>query len=229
MRKVIFVLLCICILLCGCENIRQNSTQTPPAAQPGTYTLLPMKQNSDPVDVQIIDQFLSTCSHASGHYETMKQNVPDILTYLRDVTPDFLKDKCSIYRFPYAAPTGLSGDTFLVYDGEVFVLGEAVGCHGVTEFAYIEQESGETLYFIYSFGSGLHRSHIGAFDFRTKQITNTDGLLFQKQDICFRLSEDSQTLGICQAEIRWPTFDVVSIEISPGSILYEDVLELEFK
>mgnify|MGYP003291503748 CR=1 FL=1 len=229
MRKLFFVLICLCILLWGCENNQQDSTHAPLAKQPGTYTLLTMEENTDPVDVQIIDRFLASNAYGFGYYETLKQNVPDILSYLRNVTPDLLKDQCSIYRFSYDTHTGLNGETFLIYEDEVFVLGKAVGCHGVTEFAYIEQESGEKLYFIYSFGSGLHRSHIGAFDFRTKQLTHTDGLLFQRQDITFCLSQDLQTLGVCQAEIRWPNFDAVSIEITPGNILYEDVLELDFK
>ena len=229
MRKLFFVLICLSILLCGCENNQQDSTHAPLAQQPGTYTLLTMEENTDPVDVQIIDRFLASNTYGFGFYETLKQNVPDILSFLKNITPAALKDKCSIYRFPYTASTGLGGDTFLVYDGDVFVLGEAIGCNGVSEFAYLEKETGDQLYFIYSFGSGQHRSHIGVFDFNTKQTTATDGGLFQRQDICFYLSADTQTLGIRQAEIRWPDLDVLSIEISPGDILYEDILALDFQ
>ena len=148
------------------------------------------------------------------------------MSYLLNVTPAVLEDKCEIYRFTYEISSGLAGVTFLVYQGEVYPLGVAVGGYGITEFAYINDGVRDKLYFIYSWGSGFFRSHVGVFDFKTKQ--EMASIPFSLQDISFSLSEDGKKLGICQAEIYGENWDTEGVRIARGDLLYEDILELNF-
>ena len=210
MKRITTLLLCLllAVSILGCSNTG------------GIYSIFPMKQTSGAVDQQIINEFLTDYQN----YEEIQNNVPDILSYLKNITPDSLNEICSIYRFTYETDTSLAGETFLVYDNSVYPLGCAVGGYGVTEFAYTDN----TLYFIYSWGSGMHRSHIGAFDFNTKEITDHGGLEYKDQDIAFCLSEDGNTLGICQAQICWKNWDTLAVTIEKGECLYPDITTLIF-
>jgi hypothetical protein len=217
MKRIMTLLLCVLLVVSvlGCSEAK------------GIYSVFPMKQTASAVNQQIIDNFLTNNENYSN-YEEIQKNVPDILSYLVNITPDTLKEICSIYRFSYEPGTSLSGETFLIYENRVYPLGCAVGGYGITEFAYTSNNGNNTLYFIYSWGSGIHRSHIGAFNFNTKEITDHGELAFRDQDIAFYLSEDGNTLGICQAQIRWENWDVLAVAIEKGECLYQDINTLIF-
>lgn len=79
---------------------------------------------------------------------------------LFDVTPSRIKGSYRIYKYQYSTAS------FLEYKDKIYPLGEFFGGHGVTQLAEYEHEETSLLYYIYSFGSGRHRTQIGAFDFK---------------------------------------------------------------
>ena len=221
MRKAFCLILCFLLTICisGCN------------AEKGPYEILPMEQVRGKVDTKIIDQFL-TDNDEYYFYKEIKNNHPTILSELVNITPKALKNKCSIYRFHYGKGGGLAGEAFLIYDGAVYSLGKGGGGWGVTEFAYINQDEQDKLYFIYSWGSGMHHSHIGAFDFSSKVLTDTGSLYYEfgDIDIAFCLSEDGQTLGICKAEIFWSDWGaeyLLEVDIDKGEYIC-DISAFEF-
>lgn len=185
------------------------------------YKIFEMKINNDAVDKEQMHEYLLNNDDFS--YEEILENEPDLMTKLYNVTPKEIK-KCSIYRFSYEGCGGLGGETFLVYDDEVYSLGNAFGGYGVTEFAYRNTKQENILYYIYSCGSGLHRSGVGAFDFKTKTMSvylgDPNELSFLgAEDISFYISDGY--LGICKAEISWKSSDSFEVDIVDGeSILY---------
>lgn len=222
MKKAFCLVLCFWLMSCisGCNTSK------------GPYTILPMEQVRGKVDTEMIDRFL-TDNDDYDFYGELKINHPTILSELVNVTPKALKDKCSIYRFHYGKGGGLAGEAFLIYDGAVYPLGKGGGGWGVTEFAYINQDGQDQLYFIYSYGSGMHHSHIGLFDFTTKQLMDTGSLYYEfgDIDIAFCLSEDGKTLGICEAEIYWSDWGaeyLLEVDIEKGEYVC-DISEFEFK
>lgn len=223
MRKTFCLVLCVLFIVCisGCNTAK------------GPYAILPMEQVHGKVDTEMIDRFL-TDNDDYDFYGELKINYPTILSELVNVTPKALKDKCSIYRFLFGkGGGGLAGEAFLVYDGAVYPLGTGFGGWGVTEFAYINQDGQDQLYFIYSWGSGMHHTHIGAFDFNSKELTDTGSLYYEfgDIDIAFCLSEDGQTLGICEAEIDWSDRGaeyLLEVDIEKGEYVC-DISEFEFK
>lgn len=70
----------------------------------------------------------------------------------------------------------LIGYSALLYDNEIYQLGEWFGSSGVTSFAIADlNEDGEfELYFTYSYGSGEPRSEVGYFDTASKEIITFD-------------------------------------------------------
>lgn len=188
----------------------------------GSCTVYPVKKANNSVDIYVIDRFLSSNSDYPN-YARIKYNVPDILSYLVNITPEQLRRKCTIYRFCYEPGTSLAGETFLIYGDEVYPIGNAFGGYGITEFAYQKNDDVDMLYFIYSWGSGIHLSHLGAFDFNKRTVIDNGGFGHVLGDIAFALTEGSETLGICKAEISWADWNTFDVTVTKGELVYEDV------
>ncbi len=89
-----------------------------------------------------------------------------------NITPDSFGENSGYLIFKY----DLSCASFLLYEHEVYPLGEWFGGFGVTSMALADLNGDgiQELYFTYSFGSGLHRSHIAYFDPVMKQVVPID-------------------------------------------------------
>lgn len=217
--KKILILFCLTFIIClsGCSN--------------SNYNIYEMKINNDSVDEKIMNEYVSS----DDDYTKLLENTPNLMSYLYNVTPKALKKKCDIYRFSYDECGKLGGETFLVYEDEVYQLGTAFGGYGVTEFAYIDTKDQNILYFIFSAGSGIHHSSIGAFDFDTKTLSyynpeKTDDPFNQPfagaNDIAFDVSEGY--LGICEATIGWKSNDTFEVNIIKGENVIYHIKAVDF-
>ncbi|OBZ11118.1 M56 family metallopeptidase [Bacillus sp. FJAT-26390] len=106
-----------------------------------------------------VDAFLALQKDFKSGYDTDK---------CYNITPESIKENAKYTIFKYAE----SSASFLLYEGEVYPLGEWFGGHGVTSMALADLDSdGEMeLYFTYSWGSGLHRSHAAYFNPSAKEV-----------------------------------------------------------
>lgn len=218
MKKfLIAIVALLCFILASCSN--------------SNYNIYEMKINNDPVDEKIMNEYVSS----DDDYTKLLENTPNLMSYLYNVTPKALKKKCAIYRFSYNECGKLGGETFLVYENQVYQLGTAFGGYGVTEFAYIDTNNQNILYFIFSAGSGIHRSAIGAFDFDTKtlscyspELTNDpyNQPFSGAEDIAFYTSEGY--LGICEATICWKSNDTFEVNIIKGENVIYHIKAIDF-
>lgn len=218
MKKFLIILVTLlCFILTSCSN--------------SNYNIYEMKINNDPVDEKIMNEYVSS----DDDYTKLLENTPNLMSYLHNVTPKALKKKCDIYRFSYDECGKLGGETFLVYEDQVYQLGTAFGGYGVTEFAYIDTKDQNKLYFIFSAGSGIHQSSIGAFDFDTKTLSYynpklTDDPFNQPfagaNDIAFHVSEGY--LGICEATIGWKSNDTFEVNIIKGENVIYHIKAVDF-
>jgi len=137
----------------------------------------------------------------------------------QNITSEYIQTNSGYRIFKYAA----SCASFLLYHGEVYPLGGWMGGLGVTSMslADLNQDGEQELYFTFSFGSGLHRSHVGFFDPGAKQVVvldyvhpNTDMMLAYDNQGKLCLYEASVVemdsfvdfcleKGECLAEIRY--------------------------
>lgn len=109
-----------------------------------------------------------------------QDGVKDFLKNLKDFNSGCNPDTCynitpgsfgvnsgySIFKFDASCAS------FLLYENKAYPLGEWFGGYGVTSMALddLNDDLKQELYFTYSFGSGLHRSHIAYFDPALKQV-----------------------------------------------------------
>ena len=89
-----------------------------------------------------------------------------------NITPDFIKENSDYSVFKYDT----SCASFLLYEGKVYSLGEWFGGFGVTSItlADLNADQKPELYFTYSWGSGLHHSHVAYFDPVGKKVVTLD-------------------------------------------------------
>jgi hypothetical protein len=89
-----------------------------------------------------------------------------------NVTPGDFDEASGYAVFKY----GTSCASFLLYENKVYPLGEWFGGFGVTSMVLndLNKDGKQELYFTYSFGSGLHRSHIAYFDPVLKQVVSIE-------------------------------------------------------
>ncbi len=89
-----------------------------------------------------------------------------------NITPDSFGEDTMYSVFKYDT----SCASFLLFEGKVYTLGEWFGGFGVTSMALadLNEDGLQELYFTYSFGSGIHRSHIAYFDPVLKKVVPID-------------------------------------------------------
>lgn len=89
-----------------------------------------------------------------------------------NITPLFIKENTEYSIFKYDQ----SCASFLLYNGEIYLMGEWFGGYGVTDMklADMNRDGRQELFFTFSWGSGIHRSQVGYFDPATSQVCLVD-------------------------------------------------------
>lgn len=103
-----------------------------------------------------------------------------------------------------------SCQSFLEFDGEIYDMGPYGGGYGVTQLAYYQEGDKHILYYILSYGSGIHRSEVYSFDFQERVIKKVEWLEIPIMvDIEFgeeTSSDDGFILSIYESELKFKSF-----------------------
>lgn len=67
-----------------------------------------------------------------------------------------------------------SCETFMEFDGVIYEMGPYFGGNGVTQLAYYHEGDKYVLYYILSYGSGIHRSEVYSFDFKERDVKKVE-------------------------------------------------------
>lgn len=180
-------------------------------------------QNADDIDLQELDTYLE--NEYGDRYVTLKSNNTDLLNQIYDVTPHELSNLAKIYRFFSSSNCGfLEAKTFIYYQKNFYSIGTSFGGYGVTQFAHFYSQTANMLYFIYSFGSGIHRSHIGIFDFFEREIKEVDDIIYD--DICFVYSSVTGIIDLYFATIGLSDKEPPTFDCFPDQLYRNNVLSL---
>lgn len=89
-----------------------------------------------------------------------------------NITPDFITNNSQFTIFKYNSSTA----SFLMFDNEIYILGEYFGGYGVTSMALadLDEDNQYEFYFTFSWGSGIHRSQAGYYNPASKKVVIFD-------------------------------------------------------
>ena len=212
---------CLSFSCASCSNFSFKSAKIYNAMSAKIYNV--SFQNADDIDLQELDTYLE--NEYGDRYVTLKSNNTDLLNQIYDVTPHELSNLAKIYRFFSSSNCGfLEAKTFIYYQKNFYSIGTSFGGYGVTQFAHFYSQTANMLYFIYSFGSGIHRSHIGIFDFFEREIKEVDDIIYD--DICFVYSSVTGIIDLYFATIGLSDKEPPTFDCFPDQLYRNNVLSL---
>lgn len=213
MKKVLsFIFSCILgIGLISCDSINVNQK----------VAIYGISANDNYVDKENFDNYFMNNVNEYPSYSELKSNAPDLLDNVKEIDSD-LKNGSKLLRFSYNSNGFLDGMAFLYDDETYYSLGGAWGGYGVTQFAHYKNKSEDLLYYIYSCGSGIHRTSIGVFNFKTKEKGIISLNLKTNLDYAFTIG-NMNSINLNYANIHWKEHDGYSYYIEEGDILYKNI------
>ncbi|MDO5558480.1 MAG: dockerin type I repeat-containing protein [Oscillospiraceae bacterium] len=136
-----------------------------------------------------------------------------------NVSPGKMADK---YGFNVFRSTD-SGKSILLYNDNVYQLGEYFGGVGVTSFAVsdIDCDGFSELYFTYSWGSGMQRSQIGCFDTRNEKVTCFESFCYPNGEMI--LTDDDGVVSACagdESSVLTPAEKIAEIVYDENGITF---------
>lgn len=192
--RCILILVLTGFLLTGCQRKEQQDAQ----------------QGGQEIDTSVVTFQLMPSSDGVADFQQILGIYEEEYDsdHCYNVTPQEISDNYAFRIFKFDK----SCCSFLLYEDEVYPLGEWFGGYGVTSFAVadLNGDGAFELYFTYSWGSGIHRSQVGCFDTATKETTIFDFVNWFAESV---LETDSdQVLCVYHADSHVNSF--VDIEMT---------------
>ncbi|MDF2675041.1 MAG: hypothetical protein K0R09_3310 [Clostridiales bacterium] len=125
----------------------------------------------------------------------------DMQKYYRiiEITPEKVKKEigCQIFR------VNNSSDTFVVYKSMVYRIGFGFGGYGVVsiESCEFDGDNQKDLLYTFSWGSGMHRSHIGVLNLSNNHEEWLDFMQLNEDVVLNKISDDNFKVDI--AKVTW--------------------------
>ena len=190
---------------------------------------------NETIDKKALDKYFLNNNDLYPSYERLKENCPDLLDHVKCIESagGFYASGLSMFRFSSNSNGFLDGETFLLdkcYDGDYyFQLGQAFGGHGVTDFVRRQGNVGFWIFFLYSFGSGVHQTRVGAYEIGCHQLYSFDTVKLENNKDFTLVVDDKGNIDIYEAEIT-PHYDenkFVTFDILKGNLVINDVDDYE--
>ena len=189
-----------------------------------------IEYTEDSVDKESLDEYFSDNEELYPSYQELKSNDPDLLDNVKAINTGGEYKAKKMLRFSSNRNGFLDGQTFLFEDGSYYPLGISFGGFGMTEFLRIQGNAGHWIYYIYSYGSGIHRTEIRLFSLLNNNVyylSNLD-LGFEK-DFTFDIDESDNTIDVYEATIH-SSYDDSGFEsflITKGTLAFENIGDME--
>lgn len=177
--------------------------------------------NNKKIDKNSLDKYFKDNEEKYPSYQELKGNSPDLLDHVKSIECGNLL----MFRFSDSNNGFLDGATFL-YDGYTYIqLGASFGGYGVTEFVLKFGDAGHWMYFLYSFGSGIHRTHIEAYEIITNQFYSFEGVDLGLYDDYTLVIDEDNNIDVYKAEITpiYDDDDFCTFDIQKGKIFIDNV------
>lgn len=155
------------------------------------------------IDKESLDAYFLSNEEDYPSYNALKANTPSLLDNVKMLkSSESFIHNLELFRFSSNGNGFLDGETFIYDNNNYYQLGGAFGGYGLTEFVRRQGNGGHWLYFVYSFGSGIHRTEIGIFDLLHNGLYFIKDLtLEQGKDFTFMLDESDNSIDLYEATI----------------------------
>lgn len=151
------------------------------------------------------------------------QNLDETGDTFYQVAPPDIREKYgfSIFKFDKSCAG------YLLYEEQIYPLGRWFGGYGLTSFAVADMnhDNHNELYFTFSFGSGMHRSQLGYFDTKDKNITIFDESFLKYDSFVIEdiiLTDENGWLSVNYATVSGDSFVDMKLEAQEkiGEVTY---------
>lgn len=163
-----------------------------------------IEYTEESVDIKSLDNYFLNNKEKYPSYIELKNDQPELLNHTKyvKVEPAIAKRNIKVIRFSSKDNGGLDNTTYLRLNNNYYPLGESFGGWGVTEFVYQKVDKHEWLYFLYSCGSGIHRSFVDAIDLSNGIYYSVIGIETMDAfiDYTFEIDEENN-IDLYEAEI----------------------------
>lgn len=209
-KNLIIVLLIgsICISSCNNEKIIKH------------YDI---EYSNETINIESFDTYFLNNEDLYPSYKELKKNQPNLLSNVKEVKTNF-KD-LKILRFSNTDNGFLDSATFIYKDNNYYSIGASFGGFGVSEFVCIKENKNNFLYFIFSYGSGIHRTYINVFDINKNEIYQILNLnLKENCDYTFVIDKKDNSLDLYEATITAKcnnNYDILNI--LKGNLFIENI------
>lgn len=182
------------------------------------------------VDKEALDTYFLTNEDLYPSYKELKGNVLNLLDNTKLLkSSEHFTSELELIRFSTNGNGFLGGETFLFHKGNYRQLGIAFGGHGVTEIIRKQGNAGYWIYYIYSWGSGIHRTSIGIYELiHGKEYFLKDLKLELNKDYTFVVDSDN-TIDLYEATII-PSYSAdgfVTYTITKKDLVLENIDDMQ--
>lgn len=189
------------------KNIKSNTTGEVGFNEAKIYEI-PLKQRKKNYSVEDFKVLLNGFDKLNNieNRETIENNKSemseaDMQKYYRiiEMTPEKVKKEidCQIFRI------NNSSETFVVYKSKVYQIGFGFGGYGVVnvESCDFDGDKQKDLIYTFSWGSGMHRSHIGVLNLSSNREEWLDFMQLNEDVVLNKVSDDNFKVNI--AKVTW--------------------------
>lgn len=193
---------------------KKSMTATTPDQEPDIETIN-VRGSKDGVET-----FLTLLEQEAGESSTMTGEVLYDSWY--NVTPEEVFEKTGGQIFKSSETCA----SFFLYEGGLYRLEEWFGGLGIVDIKVcdLDQDGEYELLYTYSWGSGLHRSHVGHFDLKTKKQTEL-GFVHLNEDMMLAENPDG-SFSLYEARIEWGEVALIDFDLIArrhlGDVIYKD-------
>jgi hypothetical protein len=168
------------------NDLEQKAYHIPPEKQKESYSIEDFKEfHYEYLKLNNIKSLPP--SESSGSEAPKNDSLANYKVY--DITPETVKKeiKCQIFKVDYSC------EAYVIYKSKVFHIGLGFGGLGVVDIATCNFDGNrqKDLIYTYSFGSGLHRSHIGVFNLTEEKEQTLDFIHLNKDMMLEKVSDKS--------------------------------------
>lgn len=176
--KIFILIISIILIISGCDLIKKDVVSTPTDANFSKLKIykIPSEHQKESYSVEdfkhLYDQYLKLNNmelQTSPENDTTEMSKEDKLKYytIYDITPKNVKEEigCQIFKVNYTC------ETYVVNKSKVYAIGLGFDGYGVVniETCDLDDDGQKDLIYTFSWGSGMHRSHIGIFNIAKEQ------------------------------------------------------------